>query len=520
VRHFGKRCHAKRRLETKTQWIAMKTNIVSRLVFTSLILSAFLLAPACVRERSPVTGQKKAYGFSWEQERQIGKQSDVDIIKEYGLYDDPQVQAYVQRVAEGVLQTSDLRDADTPEMYRTPMTFRVLDSPIVNAFALPGGYVYVTRGLLSHVNNEAQLAVVLGHETGHVAARHAAQQALKAQVGQLGLMAGAIVGSQVFKNPETAGQLLSLTGQAFQLLMLKYSRDDERQADDLGVRYAAQRGYDASEGANFFDTLARLGQKDGVVLPSWMSTHPDPGDRKRTVIQLARQYERPLATKVEGQEELYRHLEGLIVGNDPREGFVEGNTFYHPKLRFQFPVPSGWKVKNEKAYVLMTAPDRNAIMIFENAPANSAREAAARMTQSQGLRVVQTAPERVNGLNAIAVLAEANSQQGAVGLLNYFIEYGGRVYSFMGVTPSSQLSQYNRQFQGVMSRFNRLDDPRKLNVEPSRLAIITTPRSAPFVSFVPTGSTRAGLTAEEIAILNQVHLDETIPAGARLKVPR
>jgi predicted Zn-dependent protease len=159
-------------------------------------------------------------------------------------------------------------------------------------------------------------------------------------------------------------------------------------------------------------------------------------------------------------------------------------------------------------------------MLFEIVPGNSARDAAARMAQSQGLRVVQTAPQRVNGLNAIAVLAEANTQQGALGILNYFIEYGGRVYSFMGATPAPQLTQYNRQFQAVMSRFNRLDDPRKLNMEPSRLAIITVPRSAPFASFVPTGSTRAGLTAEEIAILNQVHLDETIPAGARLKVPK
>jgi predicted Zn-dependent protease len=500
--------------------LLMKTNLISRLFLTLLVSSAFFFMPACVTERSPVTGKKKAYGFSWEQERQLGKQSDVEIVQQYGLYDDPQVQAYVQRVAEGVLQTSDLRDPDTPNMYRTPMTFRVLDSPIVNAFALPGGYVYVTRGLLSHVNSEAQLAVVLGHEIGHVAARHSAQQALKAQVGQLGLIAGAIVGSQVFDNPETAGQLLSLTGQAFQLLMMKYSRDDERQADDLGVRYAAHRGYDASQGANFFDTLARLGQKDGVVLPSWMSTHPDPGDRKRTVTQLARQYERPLAAKVEGQDELYRHLDGLIVGNDPREGFVEGNAFYHPKLRFQFPVPSGWKVKNEKTYVLMAAPDQKAMMIFELAPAKSAREAAARMTQSQGVQVVQTAAERINGLNAVAVLAQANSQQGTIGLLNYFIEYDGRVYSFMGASPATQLNQYNRQFQAVMSRFNRLDDPQKLNVQPARLAILTAPRSAPFASFVPTGSARSGLTAEELAILNQVQLNETIPAGARLKILR
>jgi predicted Zn-dependent protease len=141
------------------------------------------------------------------------------------------------------------------------------------------------------------------------------------------------------------------------------------------------------------------------------------------------------------------------------------------------------------------------------------------MARTEGVRVMQSAPERVNGFNAVAVVAQANTQQGAVGLLNYFIEDASRVYSFMGVTSTQLLSQYNRDFERIMTRFDRLNDPSKLRAEPTRLAIVTVPRSAPFTSFLPTG-VRTSLTAEELAIMNQVKLDETVPAGAKLKMPR
>src|SRR5688500_3977858 len=186
---------------------------------TAALVVITVILVACVTERSPVTGKRRAYGFSWAQELQMGREADKQIIQEFGLYDDPELQAYVQRVGQGVLAKSDLRDADAPEQYRnSPFTFRVLDSPVVNAFALPGGYVYVTRGLMTHLDNEAQLAVVLGHEIGHVAARHSARQAAKAQLGQLGLMAGAILGSTVLENPQVAEQIVGLGGQAMQLL--------------------------------------------------------------------------------------------------------------------------------------------------------------------------------------------------------------------------------------------------------------------------------------------------------------
>src|SRR5699024_1672096 len=182
-----------------------------------------LLVSACVVQRSPVSGSRRAYGYSWEKAQKIGAQADKQITAQFGIYDNQKLQAYVENVAEKVLSDSDLRNADTPEKYKkTDFTFRVLATPVVNAFALPGGYVYVTRGLLTHLKSEAQLAVVLGHEIGHVAARHASQSAFKQKFSQLLLLGGAVAGQEILGIP--GGQILQLGSLARKFLFLSYSR--------------------------------------------------------------------------------------------------------------------------------------------------------------------------------------------------------------------------------------------------------------------------------------------------------
>jgi predicted Zn-dependent protease len=478
------------------------------------------LFSACVREVSPVTGKRQAYAFSWDQEQQIGKQSDAEIVQQFGLYEDPAVQAYVQEVGRGVLAKSDLRDRDVPMEYsKTPFTFRVLNSPVVNAFALPGGYIYVTRGLLTHLENEAQLAVVLGHEVAHVAARHSARQALKAQASQIGLVAAALLGSAVLDDPGAVQQALGLSSQAVQLLLTRYSRDAEREADELGVRYAALRGYEAGEGADFFRSLARISEKQGVRLPSWQSTHPDPGEREATVQELAKQYGKPMDIRSVGRDEFLAKLEGMIIGEDPREGFVQNNMFYHPELRFQFPVPPAWKVQNERAAVILIDPNREALMVFQLAPVKSAREGAEKLAQTEGLQIVRSGAAKINGLNAYAVEGAAQTEQGTIGLLNYFIEQGGRVYSFMGYTAAAKLAAQRELFERIIGGFAPLTESRLVNAQPARLTIFETRRSGPFSSFLPE-RLPGGLSAEDLAILNQVRLDENIPAGTKLKLPR
>ena len=482
------------------------------------LTGALLFTSACVTERSPLTGRKQAYAFSWAQEQQLGKEANQQILEQYGLYNDPGIQAYVQKVGERVLAETEIRGPNAPSEYRsTPFKFQVLDSPIVNAFALPGGYIYVTRGLLAHAENEAQLAVVLGHEVGHVVGRHAARQALRAQVGQVGLLAGAVLGQQVLG--QGAGQLINAAGSGLQLFMLKYGRDAEREADELGVKYAENKGYDAAQGAGFFRTLKRLGERDGLTIPSWMSTHPDPGSREVAITKMSRQFDRPNEAEVIGEDELLAQLNGMVIGDNPREGFVRGNTFYHPELAFQFPVPQGWKVQNEKDAVMMADPQRQAVMVFELAPARTAREAAAKFANARGVKIVQSRNTTVNGSPAVSLVAQANTQQGAAGLLNYFIERDGRVYSFSGLTSASRVGAFADTFGQVVNRFERVTDRDVLNVQPTTLAVMTVDRAAPFSSFIPT-SDLGTLTPEDLAILNQVEMNQTIPAGTKIKVPR
>jgi predicted Zn-dependent protease len=485
-----------------------------------LCLALVMAGTGCVRERSPVTGEKRFYAYSWEQEQQLGREADQQMLQQFGEYDDPQLRDYVKKVGQGVLQESHLRRPDAPEQYRTtPFQFRVVDSPVVNAFALPGGYVYVTRGLLSHLQNEAQLAVVLGHEIGHVAARHASRQALKAQAGQLGLIAGVIIGQQVLDDPQAAGNMLNVGGALFQLLLTKYSRDAERESDQLGVEWAAREGYDAAEGAEFFRSLQRISDQQGAILPSWQSTHPDPGEREQTIIRLSRELN-PQGTNAQTGEETYlRHIEGLVLGQDPREGFVRDGVFYHPQLRFQFPIPQGWSVQNEKAAVLLIAPERGALLVLEIAPAQSAQEAASRLAQTEGIQVISATPMQTQGLTAMRVMAQANTQRGAAAIINYFIEYGGKVYSFLGYSSAANFEVYLPEFQQTAEAFQAVRDASKLQVEPVRLAIVAADKGAPFRTFIPAELPH-GMTPLDLAILNQVELDEPIPQGKKLKLLR
>lgn len=487
-----------------------------------LILFVVIEVAGCAVSRNPISGRKRAYGYTWEQERELGAQADQQIVQQMGVYEDPELQRYVERIGERVLAESHLRAPDADEQFRsTPFTFRIMDSPVVNAFALPGGYVYVTRGLLTHLNSEAQLAVVLGHEIVHVAGRHASQRALGAQAGQLGVITGAILGQAVLGG--SAGRaILDLGGTAAQLLLLSYGRDDERESDRHGVAYAAQAGYEASEAAEFFVSLKRLGERSGGSLPSFLSTHPDPGEREETIRRLAARWrERVPATRV-GRDEYYALLEGTIVGEDPRQGFVEDGVFYHPDLRFRFPAPSGFVIDNGRNQVTMveTSTQQAAIVFSIASNAASAREGAAQLLNQSGVTVQDSRATSVNGLTAFAATATAQLEGGQqVGLMTYFIEHGGRVYYFIGFTPVNQFGNYRQTFQRVMEGFAPESSSRILSVQPKRIQIVEASRSAPFSAFVPA-DLPPGLSAAELAILNQVNLEEQISAGTPLKLPR
>ena len=485
-----------------------------------------LAIPGCVAvQENPVSGRKRAYGYTWEQEKELGKQTDQQIIAQYGIYDDPGLQSYVERIGEEVLAESHLRREDANEAYRnTEFTFRVLDSPVINAFALPGGYIYLTRGLLAHLENEAQLAMVLGHEVAHVAARHASARAAKAQLAQVGLIGGAIASELALGGG--GAQILDLGGQGLQLLFLSYSRDAEREADQLGVEYSALAHYEAAEGAGFFRALDRIGERQEGGLPSWLSTHPEPEEREENIPRLAERWRGETEMTIVDREGYLERLEGLMLGNNPREGFVEDGVFYHPDLQFRFPVPSGFSVNNTRMAVQMVDQGQQAIMTFAaardiaGAEVGSPQEAARAFAQQEGLQVVESGAAQAGGLPAYFVLADAQAQGGqSVRALTYFVEYGGTVWGFLSYAAAGAFSNYQDDFLRTMRGFQRLTDSRILNVQPTRMRVVRASRTAPFRSFVPN-RLPPSMTAEDLAILNQVELDETIQQGAWIKLPR
>ncbi|MEQ9103415.1 MAG: M48 family metalloprotease [Rhodothermales bacterium] len=483
-----------------------------------LLLVAVLVLEGCAVSTSPVTGNRRAYAYTWQEEIAIGRDADPQIVAQFGEYDDPDMARYVDSLGQALLEVSHLRrpGAD-PEWATTPFTFRVLDSPVVNAFALPGGFVYVTRGLMAHLENEAQLAVVLGHEIGHVAGRHGSKRAMNQMFGQAALLAGAVGGQALFGG-NAAENVLNLGSGATQLLFLSYGRDDERESDDLGVEYASFLGYDASEGSEFFRTLRRLGEQAGQDLPSFLSTHPDPGEREQTIQRMAGEWAATMPTNKIVREPYLRRVDGVVWGEDPRQGFSRDGWFHHPQLAFQFPVPSGFQVINQPTQVVMIPESQEAylVMTIESEHA-SARAASDAFRQQQGLTVVQAGLGQTNGLSGWVVVANATQENGQVlGIRAHFIDHGGRVYRFIGVTTQQQYPAYESIFAQSTNNFRPLTDPAILNIQPNRMQLATVRQPGAFRNVVPA-TLPPGTTAETMAIINQLNLDSMVSAGRLYK---
>lgn len=484
-----------------------------------LFLSLLLFASACSVQKNPVTGQKRLLAYSWEEEVQIGEEVDQEIVAQYGLYEDEEIESYVTDLGEKVLAESHMRREDTDQKFReTEFYFKVLNSPVVNAFALPGGYVYVTRGLMSHLNNEAQLAVVLGHEIGHVAARHASQRALRQQLGQVAVLGGAILGQELFGLPGES--ILNLSSQAAQLLFLSYSREAERESDQLGVEYAAMNEYEAAEGAEFFASLERISERSGQSIPSMLSTHPDPGEREKRIPELAERWtEQGYEQTVLNKEKYNEMIDGMMYGENPREGFVDNDNFVHPDLEFQFPIPSDWQLINQPQQVVMVSSAEDAVMIFKiDGEAQSAQGSVESFVEQEGITLNSDEPTRANEYNGYQADVTIEQQEGNLRAIVYAIEFQDRVYRFINYSTVDAFDKYQSVFTTVPDQFNRVTDQRILNIQPVKLEIITTNRSDTFRNFLPS-SLPMNIDEEELAIINQVELDEQIEAGTTLKIP-
>lgn len=495
----------------------MRTRIISAVC---LIATLSLLLGGCATEPSLYSGKTGYYGYTWEQEQQLGRTSDAGIVAQMGIYQDEQLASYIRSIGQDLLNQSAIRSESAPELYRgTEFTFRLLDSPVVNAFALPGGYVYVTRGLLAHLESEAQLAVVIAHEITHVEARHASKQALKQQLGQIGLIAGAVIGEQIAENKELARSMVNLGGDIFQIVTLKYGRDAERESDLHGVEYASKAGYAAAEGSAFFRSLSRISEKSGQSIPSWMSSHPDPGEREKTIQELSKSW---AATNdrqpIVGRERYLEMIDGLVVGENPRNGYAYEGRFYHPDLKLQFDTPNGWKLQNESGTVYLTDPSGSVMVAFTIAKESSPLEAARALVEKLKIEASYAQDTRVNGLPAYVVEGNLATESGVLTLHSTFVQLGNHVFTILGYGSSNSFPIHQKTIRGIAGSFQELTNPQILTIQPYRISVEQVQRAAPFRELLPS-RLPTGTDAQDWAIMNQVQIDDPIEAGRLIKLP-
>lgn len=462
---------------------------------------ALTMFNACARDY--VTGKRTFSLISESQEVAMGREADAGVVAQYGLLDDPALSAYVNGLGQSLAKVS-----HRPQL---KYTFRLLDSHVVNAFALPGGWIYITRGILANFNSEDELVGVLGHELGHVVARHGAEQ-MSRQV-----LTGVGVGVLQQVDVPMLGEIV---GTSAGLLFLKFSRGQESESDRLGVEYSTKTGYDAHRMADFFRTLARLGAQSGQSLPSFLSTHPDPGDREVTVDRLTAEWQQkvPYTPKNTDRAVYLRRLDGLVYGPDPRQGFVEDGMFYHPELKFQFPVPSGWQVQNLPTVVQMVDKGQKAAITFELAAESSANAAADSFVARTGVSVRSRTTATLSGARATVMESGATDQNGqTVRVLSYFITRDRRVYVFHGFTDQSNWSSYRPAFRSTMDGFAGVTSQRVLNVKPDRIRLAPAPRSGEVAGVLrELGVEQARLS--ELAILNGRSLSDRVAKGELLKI--
>jgi predicted Zn-dependent protease len=450
---------------------------------------------------NPATGKSQLALIGEEQEIAMGREADKQVTAQLGLYPDEQVQQYVSRVGRKLAA-----DSERPNL---PWTFRVVDDPVVNAFALPGGFIYVTRGLLTHLTSEAELAAVVGHEIGHVTGRHSVEQASKAQLAQIGLIAGMLI------RPEFANYSdLAQTGLG--LLFLKYGRDDEREADHLGLRYLTRDGYDPREMPPVFATLERVSQQQGQGrIPGWLSTHPSERSRIQAISGEVAKMGGDFSGRTVNREGYLRAIDGVVFGQNPREGYFRGNLFVQPELGFQIRFPEGWKTENQKQMVGAISSRQDAVVAVSLSQDSSPRAAAQRFFGQQGIQQGNSFAGNIGGLPSVANVFEANTQQGTLRGVAAFVDYGNRVYQLLGYTSQGNWDRYDNVFAEALSTFGPVRDRSLLQVEPKRVDVVTLPHDMTLSEFAQRYPSTVDM--QTLAIINQVQDGQRIAAGTEVK---
>lgn len=440
-------------------------------------LAALMLALALANcATNPVTGKSDFALMSEREEVQTGRTEDPKVRKQYGVYDNPPLQQYVSDIGQKLAKASHRPNLE--------YHFLVVDSPEVNAFALPGGYVYVTRGLLAYLNSEAELAAVLGHEIGHVTARHSVQQLSAATAANVG---AAIV--QIFV-PQARGvvgdNIINLLGNA---LLLGYGREHELEADRLGAEYLARAGYDpqamvevvsALKNQELFDAeLAKQQGRQPRAYHGVFASHPDNDTRLQQVVAEAARFKQEQTRSA--REDFLRRIDRMIFADRPSQGVVRNNRFYHGELGFALNFPRGWRVKNQPQNVSAESPREDALIALRIAgPAQGTPTEVLRKVARLGIGSEVT-PTTINGLPA----AVANTTMSGRATRVAVVFLGKNAYAIRAQARSAEAyNRYQGDIDASIMSFHEITNQERALARPLTVRVITA---------------RAGLTFAELA---------------------
>ena len=472
----------------------------------ALLAGMALALGACATAVNPVTGRTELTTMSPAREAQLGQQAAAQVEREIGLVRDPKLVGYVEAIGKRLAAESPRRDV--------PYHFAVADMAEANAFALPGGFVYVSRGLVTMANSEDELANVIGHEIGHVAARHAAQRDTRAtSVGLLSVLG--TVAAAALGGPE-AGRMVGQFGQvAGAGLIASYSRDQERQADEVGQQISAAAGWDPAGMASFLYTLEREGQmRSGGVArqPGFLDSHPAAGERAVVAQQRARQLPQGAGAPIaRSHAEFLRRIEGTLVGPDPREGVFRDERFLHPTLDFAMEFPRGWQTQNSRQAVGAMSPQRNAVVVLESQGAREDPQQAARrwLAANRGVQIAESGAGSIGGWPAYRAVGEARTQQGTTALLLTWVAHPKSTFRITGMAQAGAWRANAAAFDRTASSLRPLTAAERKGIYGLRLGIVQA---------------RAGETRTEVGrrtdnrwSLEQTALANALPREGRLE---
>ena len=478
-----------------------------------LLIGAVALAVGTGCAINPATGKPQLTVMSEAQEAELGRKAADQVSQEMGLVDDPELAAYVDAVGQRLVRVS-----VRPDQH---FEFHLVDMQEPNAFALPGGYVYVSRGLLAIANSEDELANVLGHEIGHVLARHAAQRETRALPGNVltgvtALAVGIVGGSQ-------AAALVGSIGQtATSGLLAAYSRDQEREADKLGQELAERAGYNPAGMTEFLTTLERetTFEAKGSRRPSFFDSHPSTPERVSSTETFARELGVSPGTPIAPTRAAFLHkLDGLILGVDARQGIFDEATFLHPELGFHLRFPDGWKTSNGKTVVGAISPTQDAVVALESQVRGTDPQAAAeRFVASQRIVVSKSEALRISGLAAFRVLGVAQSQRGELLIVLTFIAYRDVIYRVTGIAGASVFQERAEDFERTADSFGALSPAERSRISQKRLRLATALPGEKIEHF--GARVRNVWSPEQISIANALELGTPLEGGSLVKFAR